>query len=395
MDNVLMKKKGLNIDKSTWRVTRLGELLDDISKRVDNPSQSDYKRFVGLEHLVSGDIKIKNWGATDNLTSSTKAFEAGDILFARRNAYLRRASLVDFDGCCSGDAFVLRENHEKVVPGFMAFFFNSNAVWDFANENAAGTMSQRVKWRDLANYSFLLPPKDQQAQLAELLWAMDEVIETNSSLLFNIRNSKISYFENVIKGEEGKSRPIHKLKDFAKIVRGSSPRPAGDPRFFNGDFLPWVTVGNLTYNDSPYLTIDKITSYLTEEGAKSTRIIPENTVLLSNSGFSLGVPSILTFEAGANDGVAAFLDLKDLKREYLYYFLSSLTTHLREIIAAGADQPNLNTSRIGNIEIPLPSMEEQQDIIELMLQFDSNIEASKKQLLEAKALQKSLINQIF
>jgi type I restriction enzyme S subunit len=103
MDSEFMGKKVLNIDKSNWKLTHLGNLLKDISKRVDNPKQSGYDRFVGLEHFVSGDIKIRNWGSTENLASSTKAFEAGDILFARRNAYLRRASLVDFDGR-AGDA---------------------------------------------------------------------------------------------------------------------------------------------------------------------------------------------------------------------------------------------------------------------------------------------------
>ena len=37
----------------------------------------------------------------------------GDILFARRNAYLRRCSAVDFDGICSGDAIVLRRKNKN------------------------------------------------------------------------------------------------------------------------------------------------------------------------------------------------------------------------------------------------------------------------------------------
>ena len=114
-----MTIKKINIDKSNWKPTKLGEIAVEISKRIDNPAQSDYERFVGLQHFVSGDVKIKNCGETNNLTSSMKAFEKGDILFARRNAYLRRASMVDFDGVCSGDAFVLRENHDKIVPTFM------------------------------------------------------------------------------------------------------------------------------------------------------------------------------------------------------------------------------------------------------------------------------------
>jgi len=125
-----MKNKFLELDKSSWILTKLGDLAKNISKRVDNPSESEYDRFVGLENFVSGDIKIKNWVTTENLASAAKAFQAGDILFARRNAYLRRASLVDFDGCCSGDAFVLRENHDEVVPGFLAFLLNSNSLWN-------------------------------------------------------------------------------------------------------------------------------------------------------------------------------------------------------------------------------------------------------------------------
>jgi len=70
----------LKLDKSNWTLTKLGELADDISVRVDNPSKSKYDRFIGLEHFVSGDIKIKNWGTTENLVSSTKAFQKGDIL---------------------------------------------------------------------------------------------------------------------------------------------------------------------------------------------------------------------------------------------------------------------------------------------------------------------------
>ena len=128
MVSLMAEEKVLNIDKTNWKLTKFGELATEISKRVDNPSESKYDKFVGLGNFVSGDLKIKSWEVTDNLASSAKAFEAGDILFALRNAYLRRASMVDFDGCCSGDAFVLRENHKKAVPGFLAFLLNSDAL---------------------------------------------------------------------------------------------------------------------------------------------------------------------------------------------------------------------------------------------------------------------------
>src|SRR3546814_329993 len=36
------------------------------------------------------------------------------------------------------------------------------------------------------------------------------------------------------------------LRSLGRIVRGGSPRPAGDPRYFNGSHLPWLTVAALT-----------------------------------------------------------------------------------------------------------------------------------------------------
>jgi len=174
-------------DRTKWKKATLGDVCDEISVRIDNPASSGHARFVGLEHFDSGDLKIRRWGSTENLESAMKVFSSGDVLFARRNAYLKRASLADFEGVCSGDAIVLRERHEAIVPGFLAFLLNTNCFWEFAIANAAGTMSRRVNGKTLMRFEFDLPPLDQQHRIAEILWAVDEVIEQQRTLLDSIR----------------------------------------------------------------------------------------------------------------------------------------------------------------------------------------------------------------
>lgn len=166
-----------DMDHSVWQKVRLGDVCEEISVRIDNPATSGRERFVGLEHFDPGELKVRRWGTTKTLASSMKAFSAGDILFARRNAYLKRASQVDFDGLCSGDAIVLREKQDRVVTGFLAFVLNTNRFWEFAIANAAGTMSRRVNVKTLLRYEFDLPPLDQQRRIAEILWAVEDVIQ--------------------------------------------------------------------------------------------------------------------------------------------------------------------------------------------------------------------------
>ena len=94
---------------SKWELIKFDQLALDISIRINNPNESEYERYVGLEHLDSGSRYVKRWGNTKDVKSTMKIFHKDHILFARRNTYLKRVSLTDFDGICSGDIIVLKQ----------------------------------------------------------------------------------------------------------------------------------------------------------------------------------------------------------------------------------------------------------------------------------------------
>jgi type I restriction enzyme S subunit len=390
MDNMVMEKKVFNLDKSNWVLTKLGELADDISKRVDNPAKSGYDRFVGLEHFVSGDVKIKKWGSTDNLTSSTKAFKAGDILFARRNAYLRRASLVDFDGCCSGDAFVLRENHKKVIPGFLAFLMNSNALWDYANSNAAGTMSKRVKWRDLAEYEFLLPPKDQQAQLAELLWAIDEVIEREKEVLEKLNNSYSTLVDNLF-SKRNHNWYLVSINKVAK-VNSKSLDSKTDPNYeFNYLDLSAIVepkvIGELKkmkYKDAP---------------SRAKRIVQDDSIILAMvRPYQKAFAYLETATDIISSTGTAVINMNDvaISRFVFHQFFSKRFAKFCEDRMTGTSYPAITPKDVEEYKISIPK---NQDLIfeesEKLDKLDFASSTVKSKISSSQSLQKSLINQIF
>ena len=116
--------------KSTWTKVALADCCEEIGQRVENPAESGYDRFVGLEHLESGETSVRHWGSTDDVTSSMKLFKAGDVIVARRNVYLRRAARADFEGVCSGDGIVLRASGDPCLPELLPFLLNTNAFWE-------------------------------------------------------------------------------------------------------------------------------------------------------------------------------------------------------------------------------------------------------------------------
>ena len=168
-------------------------------------------------------------------------------------------------------------------------------------------------------------------------------------------------------GRDGKPKPIVskmplflKVGDLCAVVRGGSPRPAGDPRYYDGD-IPFLKVADLTREPGKYVT--KFNYTIKEAGLQKTRRLTAGTLVISNSGATLGVPKILHINATANDGIAAFLHLPEEYIPFMYYFWVSQTEKLRNI-NQGAAQPNLNTNMLRDYLIPVFSLREQNKIVE-------------------------------
>jgi type I restriction enzyme S subunit len=195
------------------------------------------------------------------------------------------------------------------------------------------------------------------------------------------------------KGELPEGWKWVKVSEISNVVRGGSPRPAGDRKYYDGN-IPFLKVRDITKDSGTYLTSFEYT--IKEAGLHKTRQIKPNTLLLSNSGATLGVPKICMIDATMNDGIAAFLDLDE--RSNLYFFWLSKTKELRNI-NMGAAQPNLNTDIIKNYLVPYCSIEEQQLIVselESKLTVCDRIEETISQSLQqAETLRQSILKKAF
>src|SRR5690606_12032432 len=211
------------INKDNWETVTLGDVVFEPKETAKDIIAEGFEHIVGLEHIDSGDVHLRNSFSIDTDTTFTKVFRAGDVLFGRRRAYLKKAAQATFDGVCSGDITVMRAN-DKLDVRLLPFVIHNDKFFDYAVKHSAGGLSPRVKFKDLANYEFLRPPKEQQAELAELLWAMDNVIENDMEVLERFEKlfqsqSKV-YFSN-----KNHSWNIEKLGKICQVERGGSPRP--------------------------------------------------------------------------------------------------------------------------------------------------------------------------
>jgi type I restriction enzyme S subunit len=133
---------------------------------------------------------------------------------------------------------------------------------------------------------------------------------------------------------------------------------------------------------------------LTEAGRQRSRYIQPHTLLLTNSGATLGVPKISLVGGCINDGVAALLNVDYPLKKYLLIYLRSKTLDMRRV-NQGAAQPNLNTTIIKRYRVPVPPTDEQHRIVaevdrrlSIMREVETQVDLS---LRRAQALRQGVL----
>lgn len=180
------------------------------------------------------------------------------------------------------------------------------------------------------------------------------------------------------------------VKDIAKVIRGASPRPKGDPRYYGGS-VPRLMGADVT-RDGKYVT--PCIDFLTKEGAKLSRAMPKGTLVIVCSG-TVGIPAILNVDCCIHDGFLALYDIsKFCNIDYLYEIFSFMQAIFFASATHGGVFINLTTDILREFEFLLPPLPEQRKIAEILNTWDKAI-ALLEQLITAKRkLKQGLMQQL-
>lgn len=343
--------------------------------------------FIPMEKLKFNSLSLDEVKDVSDVYNGYTYFENEDILIAKVTPCFENKNMVvahdlhNGIGFGSSEIYVLRCN-DIINNNFLFYRLQEDNFMSIAEGAMTGAGGlKRVPSELLNNFKFGLPGKKEQSIIVNFLKhetaKIDNLIEKQQQLIELLKEKRQAVISHAVtkglnpdvpmkdSGVEWLEKvPEHwevsKFGYISLVVRGGSPRPAGDPTLFNGDYSPWVTVAEITKDNKIYL--DSTDTFLTKKGSEQCRVFKAGTLLLSNSGATLGVPKILSIDANANDGVVGF-ELLKIDHEYAYFYLSTLTTNLRESIKQGSGQPNLNTDIVKSIAIPIPPEKEIQQII--------------------------------
>lgn len=283
---------------------------------------------------------------------------------------------------------------------------------------SVGGLSPTINWGDLKHQEFLLPPKEEQAKLAELLWAMDEVIEREREVLDVNSKLKASVSNKLLLGKNNSNEDKYHKSPYGSIPSSWSLINLYDLRdtndrysFTGGPFGSDLKSEHYTDKGVRVLQLQNIgegeflndySIYTSEEKAdqlSSCNIFPGEIILAKMAPVARCciIPDFDSRYVMCSDGIRLKVNRELYDNRFIYHALNSEHfMRYADTKSTGSTRGRIGLGELKAIPIPIPeNLKLQKEIAHKLDLIDEIGYRSRSKINSSKALQKSLINKIF
>jgi restriction endonuclease S subunit len=342
---------------SYWPARPLGELCD---VKIGRTPRRDEPRFWGgnavwvtIRDLADGEISSSKESVSEIAVRECmpEPVPAGTLLFSFKLTIGKMAVA----GCplYTNEAIAALpiRNPEILSRDFLRYALMAESREGTADAAVLGKLLNKDK---VAQLLIPVPPLEEQGRIVKLLGKVDELRKLRAHANHHTAALIPAIFHGMFGDMERNSMswPTKTINEVCVLVRGSSPRPKSDPRYYGGP-IPRLTIEDITRDG--WLVTPRVDS-LTELGATMSRPVKAGTIVMAVSG-NVGLCSQLAVDACVHDGFVAFKDLNE--KLFIPIFFGFAMSQMRAINRrnqAGAVFQNITTSDVKAMTFPVPPL---------------------------------------
>lgn len=339
--------------------------------------------FVPMSDLGENRLAFiaKETKRIDELGTSYTYFADGDVLVAKVTPCFENGKagvargLTNGAGFGSSEFYILRPS-DRILAEYVYFCVTSRAFREPAIAQMTGTGGlQRVPKGYVEQFQIPLPPLEVQKEIVAEIEGYQKVIDGARAVLDHYRPHIPIHPD----------WPMVPLEETCEIQRGKfSHRPRNEPRFYGGKY-PFIQTGDIVRAGGRKITY---TQTLNEEGLSVSKLFQPPLVVITIAA-NIGDTAVLDFPSCFPDSVVGLIPKQGTDAHYLELAMRTKKQHLNDI-APQAAQKNINIEILKTVEIPLPPLATQQQIVaeieaeqalvaanrELMARFEKKIQAT-------------------
>ena len=387
-----------------WLYTGLKEVKDvrdgthSSPKYIENGYPLVTSKNLSDSGLNLNDVSLISESDYNEINKRSKV-EVGDILLGLIGT-IGKPVLVDSDGFAIKNVGLIK-NGGEIQNQFLLQYLKTNLFNKYIQIEMAGNTQKFLGLETLRNTKVPVPSPEEQSAIGSLFRTLDDLLTSYKDNLANYQSLKATMLSKMFP-KVGQTVPEIRLDGFegeweekyigelADIVRGASPRPIQDPKWFDlNSEIGWLRISDVTNQNGRIHSLEQKISKL---GQEKTRVLTEPHLLLSIAA-TVGKPVVNYVKTGVHDGFLFFMNPK-FDREFMFQWLEMFREKWNRYGHPGS-QVNLNSDIVKNQKIRVPCMEEQQAIGAYFSNLDNLINSYQEKISQLETLKKKLLQDMF
>jgi len=277
----------------------------------------------------------------------------------------------------------LRIKDDRIIKDYLYFALLSDKFENDCTESSKGIAQKNMSTEWLKDYEIPLPSGQKQREIISSLKQLSMIIKNKTEQIQQLDDLIKARFVEMFGGIDlaPQNKEWTKISDIGEVVSGSTPKTS-IKEYWNGNIC-WITPAELS-NMSGIIYDSK--KKITERGKSSCslRMMPSRTVILSSRA-PIGKVALLGKEMCCNQGFKNIICNEKVAPEYLYYLLGYNTIFLNSL-GRGATFKEISKKIVGEIKVPLPAKELQNQFAVFTRQVDKSKFAAKQRTCDVQLL---------
>ncbi len=346
---------------SEWPLERLGNICNFERQIIENSNLP----YIGMEDIESGTGHISSlvFDGTNAVGNGTAyLFNSENILYGRLRPYLNKVATPSFAGRCSTELIPIGVG-QQVLKKYLAIILRSEKSVSFAMGTYIGARMPRTDLNAFAKFEIPVPPLSVQEEIVAEIEGYQKIIDGARQVVEN--------YKPTIKIDP--AWRTSRIGDICELQAGGTPLKDIESYWERNDY-PWYTSGELNeiYTSEPL-------NYISQAGLEksSARLFPKGSLLIGMYDTAAFKMSILDRDATFNQAVCGVKPSDSIDMLFLLlYFAGNRDSYLK--MRVGARQRNLTKQLISDLIVPIPSMEEQHQIVQHVKEEMSIVNQNKR-----------------
>ena len=384
-----------------WESKQIGEIAEVVGGGTPKTEIVDYwdgeiKWFTPSEigktkYVFDSDRHITEKG----LKNSSAKLLPKDALLLSSRATVGEISIA-LTECSTNQGFQSLITKSNVDNDFI-YYLISTIKNEFLRRSSGSTFLE-INKNEIKRMPINIPELSEQKKISNLFSAIDNKIEMLEKKCEYYQDFKKYLMQRIFSSSDDKLRfdfiyecKIVKLESLIKKGKAGGTPSSTNSDYYNGD-IPFLSIRDMT-DQGKYIV--KTEKTITEEGLNNSSawIIPKNSLLYSIYA-SIGLVAINRSDISTSQAIYGIILKDGVSLEYMYYYLTYFKKNIHKYIETGT-QGNLNAKLLKSFEILLPSLGEQEMIVNVLSIVDEKIENSKKEIEKINEFKKGLLQQMF